>query len=218
MNTKILALTILTLGAISAAVVPVAVPYCNTNATNAYCTATTGGNLSNSVCATITGYSVTTVAATNTTNATTTTKVTYAASNYCLPTVLIPSSATAQISLMNSTYYTIVQVQNATLTGFTSCSSWNDGACSTGTCCSSRTIGFPSGGSTGTTLSGSICTSAGSSGSGASMTMAYSFTGATLATNNTSPLTYVATCLPSSSAFIKYSVAAVAGLVALTFY
>ena len=213
MNTKILALTILSLGAISAATTMVTPAYCNTNATNAYCQASTGGNMSGSVCAALTYMTIT--PATNTTNASS--KVTTGPTNYCLPASIIPASATTQISLMNNTYYTIAQVQNLTLTGFTSCSSWNDGACASGTCCSSRTIGFPSGGSTGTTISGNVCGSQGSSGSGASMSTQYALAG-TWNTTTLSPITYTMTCLPSSSAFIKYSVAAVAGLVALTFY
>ena len=220
MNTKILALTILIISSVSA---QTAMVYNSTSCaattarTSAFClTAQSNNNMSLPVCATVnfTG---------NVSNKIVTGNVGY----YCLPLALtgngdIMFNSTHNVSVTATT--TNNAATWASVAAPATCTKYGDSACATNTCCASRTFSLAS---TSMNLASQCLMS-----SMASMTGVASFATNTISLSN---ITWASNCLAKPSddgkgnntngtgtggnaALIKYSIGAIASLVALTFF
>ena len=220
MNTKILALTILIISSVSAQSTNLV--YNSTSCaattarTSAFClTAQGNNNMSLPVCATVnfTG---------NVSNRIVTGNVGY----YCLPLALtgngdIMFNATHNVTVTATT--TNNAATWASVAAPATCTKYGDSACATNTCCASRQFSLAS-----TTMNlASQCLAS----SSANMTGVASFATNTISLSN---ITWVTNCLPipanngsgngtddsdkGNAALIKYSIGAVASLVALTFF
>ena len=220
MNTKILALTILIISSVSAQSTNLV--YNSTSCaattarTSAFClTAQGSNNMSLPVCATVnfTG---------NVSNRIVTGNVGY----YCLPLAL-----TGNGDIMFNATHNVTVTATATNNAATwasvaapaTCSKYNDSACATNTCCASRQFSLAS---TSMNLTSQCLMS-----STANMTGVASFATNSISLSN---ITWVTNCLPmpakngddgktddskgGNAALIKYSIGAVASLVALTFF
>ena len=221
MNTKILALTILIISSVSAQSTNLV--YNSTSCaattarTSAFClTAQGSNNLTLPVCATVnfTG---------NVSNRIVTGNVGY----YCLPWALTGNGDIAFNSTHNVTV-TATSANNAATwataaSQIVNCNTYGDQACATNTCCASRQFTVAS-----TTMVGNNQCIANSN---ANTTGVASFATNTISLSN---ITWVTNCLPipanngsgngtddsdkGNAALIKYSIGAVASLVALTFF
>ena len=224
MNTKILALATLLVSS-SVAQMMYNANNCATNKTAAYCTVAANNSASSMpVCAGV-YYS------SNSNNKTVTGSVGF----YCLPLEVATSTAVLAYNASANVTVNVTTLANNSgaynVSAAVSCSSYNDAACVTGTCCASRSLGVS--GQASSTLA-SVCkmNSAVMSGTAnltntvlipsvlnfTSMCMVAPASSGTGGNGSSGNGTSGNGSGSSNAALIKYSVGAVASLVALTFF